>query len=116
MSGGGGGGGGGGGAAKKVAFNFDFPVGGRGHVNIVDYSHKGTASILFDFPKCRWRLGGGGKALQTPFTNFLNFLSFFFSISVFKLWTQHVFIKQSLLNNIYKIAFIHLFCVLYMYF
>ena len=45
-----------------VALNFDFPVGGGGHVNIVDYSHKGTASILFDFPKCRWRLGRGGGA------------------------------------------------------
>ena len=45
--------------SRGVAFNFDFPVGGGGHVNIVDYSHKGTASILFDFPKCRWRLGGG---------------------------------------------------------
>ena len=44
--------------SRGVAFNFA----GGGHVNIVDYSHKGTASILFDFPKCRWRLGGGGKA------------------------------------------------------
>ena len=30
-----------------IAFNFDFPVGGGGHVKIVDYSHNGTASICF---------------------------------------------------------------------
>ena len=44
--------------SRGVAFNYDFPLGGGGgHVNIVDYSHKGTASISFDFPKCRWLLG-----------------------------------------------------------
>ena len=42
-------------ASKVVAFNFDFPVegvgggGGGGHVNIVDYSHKGTAPIYLIF-------------------------------------------------------------------
>ena len=42
---------------RGVAFNFDFPVGG--HVNIVvDYSLKGTASILFDFLECHWLLRG----------------------------------------------------------
>ena len=44
---------------RGVAFNFDFPVVG-GHVNIVDYSHKGTASILFDFPNVAGVWGGGG--------------------------------------------------------
>ena len=40
--------------SRGGVFNFDFPVGGGGRVNIhvVYYSHKGTASILFYFPKC----------------------------------------------------------------
>ena len=35
--------------SRGVAFKFDFPVGMGGHVNIFDYSHKGTASILLIF-------------------------------------------------------------------
>ena len=52
--------------SRGVALNFDFPVVGGGNVNIVDYSHKRTASILFDFPKCRWLLGGGGGGGKDP--------------------------------------------------
>ena len=37
---------------EVCAFNFGFPVKNKeGHVNITDYSYKGTASILFDFSK-----------------------------------------------------------------
>ena len=84
------------------SFNFDFPVGGGGHVNKVDYSHKGTASILFDFPNVAGVWGGGGGG-QTPFTEFPKFskLLRFLSLSY-----GH---SMSLLIDTYKIAFIHFF-------
>ena len=56
--------------SRGVAFNFDFPV-GEGHVNMVDYSYKGTASILFDIPKCRWPLSP--DPLQSILSSVTNF-------------------------------------------
>ena len=61
---------------EGVDFNFDFPVGG-GHVNIVDYSNNGTASILFAFPKCCWLLGGEGLLPQGPLQSILSIVTIF---------------------------------------